>query len=257
MTAATFTATRTAHLRFGVEIEFVCPMTPTKIARMMAATGLDVAFEGYTHRRTNHWKLVTDSTVTGGYELVSPPLAYGDWEAIRAAERALNAVGAKVSRKCGLHVHHEAAGLSPRAIANVVGVYGLHQSGFDAMLPASRRNSPYAKGLAHKAEQMLNGSFNSINEVRSAMDGDRYQAINVESLLRHGTLEFRQHSGTIEANKIINWVQITRAVIERAAVDRKVAFKSNSASRTIRWIRETVGLQLNAYVKARMEKFAS
>ena len=254
--AATFAAADNSR-RFGVEIEFkTSHRNGYEVAEAMRQTGLNVEFMGYTHRRTAAWKLVTDASVAGGFELVSPPLMFGDWDAIRAAERALAAVGARVDKDCGLHVHHDAAGFSPRAIANVVGSYGLHQDYISSAMPASRRNSRWAKPLKSLAETFLRGDFSSVNSVRRVLNADRYHAINLESLPRHGTIEFRQHGGTTKAIKIIRWVELTRAIIDRCAVDRKLTFRSDAASRSERWVRETAGKEVAAYIRNRREALA-
>lgn len=45
--------------------------------------------------------------------------------------------------------------------------------------------------------------------------GSRYFKINFESFATHGTVEFRHHSGTTEYEKIVNWVKLTQAMVER------------------------------------------
>jgi Putative amidoligase enzyme len=39
---------------------------------------------------------------------------------------------------------------------------------------------------------------------------------------RHGTVEFRHHSGTVEADKIINWVSLTQHLLENACATTQV-----------------------------------
>lgn len=61
--------------KFGIEIEaYNC--TREKLASELRAAGINVAVEGYNHTTRNHWKLVTDSSLTGNntFELVSPVL---------------------------------------------------------------------------------------------------------------------------------------------------------------------------------------
>lgn len=50
--------------KFGIEIEaYNCARE--KLANELRAAGIDVAVEGYNHTTRNHWKLVTDSSLTG------------------------------------------------------------------------------------------------------------------------------------------------------------------------------------------------
>ena len=59
--------------KFGIEIEFVNANRET-LAQKLVANGIPCFYEGYNHTTRGHWKIVTDATVRGGYELVSPPL---------------------------------------------------------------------------------------------------------------------------------------------------------------------------------------
>jgi hypothetical protein len=40
--------------------------------------------------------------------------------------------------------------------------------------------------------------------------------VNVTAYTKHGTCEFRQHSGSIEGDKISNWIIITQAIMVKA-----------------------------------------
>jgi hypothetical protein len=44
----------------------------------------------------------------------------------------------------------------------------------------------------------------------------RYHKFNMESMSRYGTVEFRQHSGTIEPDKAMNWIRVCVAFVERS-----------------------------------------
>ncbi len=43
--------------------------------------------------------------------------------------------------------------------------------------------------------------------------------MNAESFMRHGTVEFRQHAGTVEFNKISNWIRICGMLITKSKTD--------------------------------------
>ena len=66
----------TFNRNFGIEIEaYNC--TRERLARELTAAGIRVEVEGYNHTdHTDHWKLVTDSSLSGNntFELVSPIL---------------------------------------------------------------------------------------------------------------------------------------------------------------------------------------
>ena len=109
-TAATIAPTidYTFNRNFGVEIEaYNC--TRDRLARELTAAGIRVEVEGYNHTdHTDHWKLVTDSSLHGNntFELVSPIL-HGE-QGLEELEKVcwvLDLCNAKVNDSCGLHVH--------------------------------------------------------------------------------------------------------------------------------------------------------
>lgn len=55
----------------------------------------------------------------------------------------------------------------------------------------------------------------TINEMANIM-GSRYFKVNLMSFQRHGTIEFRQHSGTVNATKIANWVRFLGQFIDNS-----------------------------------------
>jgi hypothetical protein len=44
--------------------------------------------------------------------------------------------------------------------------------------------------------------------------GTRYRKVNAEAYLRHKTIEFRQHAGTVEYDKIAKWIGFLAALIQ-------------------------------------------
>jgi len=48
----------------------------------------------------------------------------------------------------------------------------------------------------------------------SCKDGDRYWQLNLMSLGKHGTLEFRAHSATHDAERVLRWTQFALAFVE-------------------------------------------
>lgn len=226
--------------RFGVEIEFV-GLNPQRAAEIVNAAGVACSFEGYTHRVMSSWKVVTDASVRGGAEIVSPPLEGEDGlNQLRTVLDALNNAGAGVRRSCGVHVHIEAAGMDASWIANVLNRYARFEGDIDAFMPPSRRGSAnqYCKSLSRTR---WNG-----NDVRSMANsmGCRYYKVNLQSYLKYGTLEFRQHAGSLNFAKISNWIGLLQQFVEASRPEAAAAsVPSRSASRP----RRRVLAAVNAY----------
>lgn len=206
--------------QFGVEAEFY-NITPERAVEVLTAVGINVSYEGYTHQVMSSWKIVTDGSVTGtgtgrgtGLELVSPILK-GE-EGLVQLEKALNALdaaGAKVNTTCGLHVHIDTNGMDSTQRKNFFNSYVRNQDLMDRLVSRSRRNNSYAN------------RYNSV-QVETYADAaatgrggnGRYFTVNTCSLPKYGTLEFRQHQGTLNGKKAVAWVQMLLAIAKTASV---------------------------------------
>lgn len=219
---------------FGIEIEFV-NASREDVAAKMRAKGLNAAAEEYNHTVRRGWKVITD--VSCGNELVSPILKGRDGiNQLKLACEALAEAGAKVNRSCGLHIHHDINSHNAKQIANIIANYIKHEKAFDSILPNSRRgnNNEYCQTLKifsnnNSADNILE-KLNNIKTVEdiSRIFRTRYVKLNFQSYVKYGTIEFRQHSGTIEFDKIYNWLLLTQQVVEAGLTPvRKSAYRED------------------------------
>lgn len=51
---------------------------------------------------------------------------------------------------------------------------------------------------------------------RESSQYEHHNTIGVDAFLKHGTVEFRQHAGTIRFTKIAKWVKITESTLSFA-----------------------------------------
>ena len=201
--------------KFGIELEIV-DINQQAALRALRAVGINVQAEAYNHTTRGHWKFVSDASVRGGFEVVSPVLRgeAGIEEAMTVAE-ALSDAGATVNRSCGFHVHFGAADLSAADVKTIVHRYAAHEAEIDAFMPPSRRGNTntYCESVTIFLTRRFNEAH-TIDELAAAQPG-RYFKVNLQSYRRHGTLEFRQHSGTVNANKVANWVRFLGEFIDQ------------------------------------------
>lgn len=182
-------------------------------------------------------------------ELVSPILKGQAGEAeLKKVCEVLEIIGARVNSSCGLHVHQ---GCSPvpgtqfystsletkREIRKAIrtGVYAAciyhhFQKIFDNMIPKHRVDCEYARHFTLAEINALKESKCKINHIETNFSEDssrgrrsnrmvypsRRKVVNLSAFWRHGTIEFRQHSGSTEFQKIISWVKITQAIMLKA-----------------------------------------
>jgi hypothetical protein len=212
--------------KFGVEIEFIG--SNYELAQQMERLGLNVNMPGYTHRIVaGQWKIVTDASVYNGYELVSPPLkgARGLADLKKACE-ALAAAGCSVNSTCGLHVHHDVSDLNVAAFGRLFRAWHNNQPNTDMLVARSRRNGRWSQSL-REVEVARVETLPSVDRSVAANHfryTDRYRSLNVACFARYGTVEVRQHQGTINFKKIAAWIAFGQAFVtlakSNATVDR-------------------------------------
>ena len=208
---------------FGVEIE-AFGVTRAALLAELRAQGLDAQDESYNHSTRPHWKIVGDSSVEGtnGFELVSPVLRGLEGLAdLERACRALRLCGAQVNSSCGLHVHLGAADLPIEAMRQLVRNYLVLETSIDQVMPAGRRAdaNTYCQGLLRgralaEAERAILAATTAQELSTAANGGSRYHKVNMQSFFRQGTIEFRQHSGSTDYEKISFWVKFLANLVD-------------------------------------------
>ena len=215
---------------YGVEIEITgtCEFGSDLrgIASALSRAGISAVSARYgspDQPERGKWKVLPDASC--GPEIVSPPLrGKGGLQEIGHVCQVLEGLGAEVSASCGLHVHHDAAGLSVRNMVAVSALYASHQRAINSILSPSRRDNTYCPGLGpHHVDRQWQRRVAASRDPESAaqaMQSSRYSAVNWQALSRHGTVEFRQHHGTLDSREVRSWVLLTQGFIE-VALNRK------------------------------------
>ena len=241
----------TFNRNFGVEIE-ACNCTRERLARELTAAGINVQVEGYNHTdHTDHWKLVTDSSLSGNntFELVSPIL-HGE-QGIEELEKVcwvLDLCNAKVNDTCGLHVHMDAAEFDLSTWKNLILTYKRLEGVIDNFMPHSRRNNHYCTSLTTISERKIINAQN-INNLREAFQYNRYHKVNLEAYARHRTVEFRQHGGSTNFTKMSAWIHFLAKMITFA---KQGQVNTGTTLQNIPFLTESEKL----YLKIRTKKLA-
>ena len=242
----------TFNRNFGVEIEAYNCMRG-RLARELNAAGIRVEVEGYNHTdHTDHWKLVTDSSLSGNdtFELVSPIL-HGE-QGLEELEKVcwvLDLCNAKVNDSCGLHVHMDAAEFDLQTWKNLVITYKRLENVIDHFMPRSRRNNTFCGPLTTISETIINQASN-IGELRAAFNHNRYHKVNLEAYARHRTVEFRQHGGSTNFTKMSAWIHFLAKMITFAKQEQ---VQTNTTLQNVPFLTESEKL----YFRLRTKKLAA
>lgn len=198
---------------FGVEIE--CLVAASLMRESATRNAMPFQYEGYNHVDNNHYyKFVSDSSIRGEnpIECVSPVLTgKAGLKSLENCCKALNEAGAQVNISTGLHVHIGAANLSDEAYINVFKNYQKLERVIDTFMARSRRanNSQWCRTLQGRNFMWCTTK----SDIFDAMNGDRYFKVNACSYARHKTIEFRQHQGSTDFEKISNWVNFCAKLV--------------------------------------------
>jgi len=230
---------------FGIELEFKSSANHADVTERINTALRSVAWEtgedhhtawnygGYRHdtnqsNRTT-WTVKTDASINNdgvmashphGVEVVSPILKGSkSFKIIKAVCEAITPI-AKITRTCGFHVHHGVLAAELRDIANA---WWKVERPIMTLVPSSRRDNRFCqtwqRQFGTRSENYFFNPSVGVDRIRHTfqMTG-RYLTLNFCSFWSHGTVEFRVHSGTNDADKVINWVVYTQSVIEKAHV---------------------------------------
>ena len=224
---ATWSETRT----YGVEIECIAGNLGLHgVADAIRRAGIECQVEGWQPhgaRSYRTWKVTTDGSLSpGGVEVVSPPLAgLAGLEEIKRVAEALRVANCTVDMTCGLHVHAAASDFRPQDFEKVIRYYQFFEPVIDQGVAPSRRGSPRwcatLRGINPEAPDIRAGRMNM----------GRYFKINLNAYAAHGTLEFRQHQGSLSPEKITNWVVLTGAIMETARKGRTCKYTAGKVAR--------------------------
>lgn len=119
--------------------------------------------------------------------------AYG-FEPLHRLCKALLKARCYVNKTCGLHVHLDARNLKQKQVKLIGKSLGHALPVLKWLVPESRHDNQYCRLAV------------------SALRGERYYAVNLTAFRVHKTIEVRLHSGSINADKIIQWFTLLKLI---------------------------------------------
>lgn len=245
-------------LTFGVEFE--CVNAPRHaVVHEANARGLVMNSMGYNHTNSQTaYKLVSDSSLRGAdsVECVTPILngAEGGFASMKACLESLRAAGAHVNGSCGTHVHVGYANMADTHYINVFANYQKLERLIDSFMHYSRINSTWCismRGYDLSACTTKENVYHALGGVGTPhRDDSRYHKVNACSYWQHGTIEFRQHQGTLNYEKISMWVRFCLKLV--------VWSKDNRLSAEVTDINSVpfLNAEEKAFFTSRIQRFA-
>jgi hypothetical protein len=170
-----------------------------------------------------------DGSLDKGSEFYSP-IMQGD-KGYNAIEKFCHCVrNKKVSTKAGFHLHIGSENFGIRNITKIWMLYRIIEKYIFLILPESRRENNYCKKSKMDIDAISGikseSEFSTLWNSHDNENGSRYFGLNLTALETHSTIELRYHSGTVNFDKVINWIKFNFALIEFACDSSMERIKS-------------------------------
>lgn len=252
---------RVSQRAFGIEIEFNGTARRRVVDEILLLNpDFPVEIQDYNHEVQPRWKMITDSSVNGdntydddddgeGLELVSPILAgQKGFEELETAVRGIRNAGGDIDSSCGLHVHHDARDLTPAQVAGLLRFYIENQLVIDRFLAPSRRSTRNNQWCQPWREEEKNSVISAAKNEQSLGRYDRYRTLNVTAYPKYGSLEFRQHQGTLNLEKMVLWIKFGQSIVEGSMhfEDPDVVPNFEGPAEMLEWLVKNGGLPRSA-----------
>jgi len=251
--------------KFGIEIEFT-GITREKAAKVVAAfLGGTVSNIGdyYDTKKITApdgrvWKIMSDGSINCqqkygrerdvatkdfSCELVSPILTYReDINIIQELVRKLRKAGAFANDSCGIHIHLDNSGHTPRSIRNFVNIIASKNDLFYKALQIPEKRMNYCKKmdaiLVDKLNKHKPKTMTAIEQIwyegySESQDrhyhNSRYHFLNLHSFFTgHHTIELRgfnaaDEKGNLHAGKIRSYIILSLALNNQALTQKSAS----------------------------------
>ena len=209
-------------LRFGIEVEGVTNLAKRFMAERLKKAGFEVETLSYdaSTRTFENWVLTHDGSIDlqnkfdEKVEVCSPVLQgekglleVRDFLAAIRSEKLMTANGVlKTNKSCGLHVHIDINTIlentnDPDIVLKLFTVYTFYQENINKMLAVSRRKNRYCEIITDPEKHAKSTAY-------------KHYVLRITDA---GTVEFRQHQGTTNADKVIMWLYFIQLLVTTAS----------------------------------------
>lgn len=207
-----------------------------------AVAGVELEMEGNRFpKEVKGWKAVADGSLREGIEFVleTPEGALKLKESLLAMGEAFEANQTKrsYSFRTSTHVHVNVSNLTISQVKSIVALYYLFENQFTGFCAKHRQGNRFCLRL-REAEMIvpLVGKFFR-DERPPSPDHAKYMALNLATLSKYGTLEFRTLEGTDDWSKIYTWV---RALLRLRKVGKEVGSIADFKDKSVEELADTV-----------------
>lgn len=217
-------------------------------------------------RSYSSWDIGEDGSIRGRDSMeIRSPILRGE-KGLKEIERVcgiLRGLKAKVNDSCGLHVHvgvkNSKRKFNVAQIVKMMETYEDNSKKTDRWFRKGRRTGrstyarsvkPLIEGIKKETKTITNWVYDNgyghyVHRVvpnplpkdlkELSQRGDHFDRVNVSAYREHGTIEFRQHHGSLDAGEITNWIRFLLNQLDnsRDAVALEKKLKKDAAKKPV------------------------
>lgn len=188
-----------AKRHIGIELEFISKLNNVEVVMAMVDAGVEkfvtVKDDGSLDE-SDGFEFTHEITILAT-EREFPLVVRRICKALRG--------NSTVNKSCGMHVHLDMRTRNPDVAYKAL---FEAQPVLFAMCPKSRVEGGFSKPITDYVTFIEDAYTQGSRE-------NRYFGINKASYVKHQTIEIRMHSGTLLAEKIINWVNLLLRIVDK------------------------------------------
>lgn len=195
-----------------------------KLKKVIGDIGIEIEVEGENlPEAPGNWRADEDGSLRGesAEYVMRNPVAYNRLLGeLNLLEEVFNEDGVVIteSYRAGIHVHVNVQELTVPQLFNYITLFTIFEDVIVAYCNKSRQGNHFCLRTkdAGYLPQLLTSSAHEGNLSLLCTDAIRYSAMNITSVFKYGSVEFRSLESTKDFNKIYKWATILYNLREKA-----------------------------------------
>lgn len=231
--------------RFGIELEIYAPVLANSclsdvqrnLADILTANGINAVARNYSHEPLNNADVAieTDGSIGGtsnfksiafaSIEVKTRIITLADYKQIMPKVlEILKFLGFRINSTCGFHIHYASEEVKTQGykfIRSLLNCCYKYENCFLNIISESRRQNHFCKGLPSNYQNIWNRTSGRRFQSMIRSHFDRYYGLNLTHIYEPDPhIEIRFHQGTLDYEKITNWLFLWNRVIQAATEKR-------------------------------------
>lgn len=138
--------------------------------------------------------------------------------------------GFEVNESCGFHVHFDSSKLKSDNLKSLIFLYTIFEKCINKITSKDREDCRHSRKMDFTETVGPRGGRQVLNQQQTLekletcstiadiinLYPSRYKKVNVTAIQKFGTVEFRQHQGTLHEKRIIRWIRFLSLIVNTA-----------------------------------------